>query len=177
TRIWRSRKGGKRAAGGFPPNEPCAAKTHRLAWWTRFGPERRSSAPVVAPGPQISGIDSDAKVRARLPQYRFLDEPLVEATHKEAAGGIAESLAGIPQLGVRHAPGWGWRSLGAAGVVERELGDVVLDDVLGLCGLEPLESLPVAVNDLQPVANFGEPEVEVRHLPGELVPVEGDEPG
>jgi hypothetical protein len=133
------------------------------------------AAPGTA-GPQFCGIEADVEVSACLPQHRFLDEPLAEATQQETAGGIAQSPPGIPQLAIRYAPGWLRLSLRAARVIELELDGLVFRDVPGLGGLETLKPLAVTVNHLQAVPHLRKPEVEVGRLTGKLVPVEGDEP-
>jgi hypothetical protein len=61
--------------------------------------------------------------------------------------------------------------LSAARVIEREPDSVVLGDVPGLGDLETLKPLAVAFDHFKGVPHLAEPEVEVGHLTGELVPV------
>jgi hypothetical protein len=48
-------------------------------------------------------------------------------------------------------------------------------DVLFLGRLQPDEPDAVAVNDVQGVPGLRDPEIEIGHLPGELVPVQRNE--
>ena len=64
----------------------------------------------------------------------------------------------------------------AARVVEVVFNCVVLADVLGLAGLQSLETLVITVEDVQRITDFSEPKVEVRDLTSKLMPVQGDEP-
>src|SRR5262245_9585340 len=88
--------------------------------------------------------------------------PRARRASRISLSGIRRGGAGIPCV--------------QKGVAEFELGGVVVPDVPGLRGPEPLEPLAVAVERFEPVVHLAEPEVEVRDLTGELMSVEGDEP-
>jgi hypothetical protein len=132
------------------------------------------------PSPQFPALDPGPDPVASPFQVGLVDQSLVIATNQESSGGFSKQSLVFAEHLVLNSPGRRRTACSVAfieieRIVEVELSRLVPGDMIGLGVLHPLEALRVSVDDLEAMLDLGHPEIQVGHLPCEMITPERDE--